>query len=234
MTVKWAFFLCSVAAAAQSVPASGGSIRFSGYDWRVKTSSGEKVGPGPNYFGDQSVELAPEGLKIKVVEQDGHYVCGEIVSQRSFGYGTYRFTLGSNIDNLASNLVLGLFTWSDDPEYDHRELDVEISRWGDPDNDNAQFVVQPYNSPDHIIRFSIPPGLAGSVYEFKWAPGRVDFRAEGPGGRAIKTETFTHRIPAEGGENARVNLWLVSGRAPAAGVKEVIITKFDFSPLGEK
>ena len=53
-------------------------------------------------------ELVPEGLKIKLLEQDGHYLCGEIVSRRSFGYGTYRFTLGSAIDDLAPNLVLGL------------------------------------------------------------------------------------------------------------------------------
>jgi hypothetical protein len=221
-------------AAPQSVPMRSGTIRFSGYNWTVKTSSGQKVGPGPNYFGDEAIEVVPEGLKIRVVEQDGRYLCGEIVSKQSFGYGTYRFTLASNIDNLAPNLVLGLFTWSDDPEYDHRELDVEISKWGDPDNDNAQFVVQPYNAPDHLIRFSIPAGLAVSTYEFTWAPGRVDFRAEGPKSATIKTQTFTRRVPAEGGENARINLWLVSGRPPQSGSKEIIISKFEFLPLDKK
>ena len=46
-------------------------------------------------------------------------------------------------------------------------------------------------------------GLSASAYSFTWGPGRVDFRAEGPDGTTIKTQTFTRRIPAEGGGNAR-------------------------------
>lgn len=213
-------------------------VRFSNYDWVVKTNVDRRVGPGPNYFGDDAVEVTPEGLKLKIVERDGRYYCGEVVSRRSFGYGTYRFTLGSNIDRLAPNLVLGLFTWSDDPAYAHRELDVEISRWGDPDNDNGQFVVQPYNVPGNMIRFPVPAGLASSIHEFTWLPGSARFRAQGFGGNAgrstVKEHTFSRRIPEAGGENARINLWLVSGRPPGAGVTEVIISKFEFSPVSEK
>src|SRR5437870_9597705 len=58
----------------------------------------------------------------------------------SFGFGTYRFRLDSPVDDIDPNAVVGLFTWSDRPDFNHREIDIEISRWGEPGNPNAQFV----------------------------------------------------------------------------------------------
>lgn len=52
-------------------------------------------------------------------------------------------------------VVLALFTWDyaggDD---NNREMDVEISRWGDPANKNAQYVVQPFHVPANVARFT--------------------------------------------------------------------------------
>ncbi|MDQ4089270.1 MAG: hypothetical protein M3163_03045 [Actinomycetota bacterium] len=47
---------------------------------------------------------------------------------------------------LDPNVVLGLFSWSDDPAYNYREIDIEVARWGDVAGDtNAQYVVQPWD-----------------------------------------------------------------------------------------
>ena len=223
--------LFSAAAQQQERPAK--VINFSGYDWVVKDSGERKAGPGPNYFSDNAVTVTPEGLRLRLVERDGHYSCGEVTSQHSFGHGTYRFTLASNIDNLDPNLVLGLFTWSDERAFAHRELDVEISRWGDPNNDNTQFVVQPYSTPGNMLRFTVTRGLPSSVYSFTWLPGTVEFRAGGPGGAVVKTFAATQGIPEAGGEKAHINFWLVSGRPPAGGTAEAIISKFDFVPAAK-
>src|SRR5574341_2445673 len=115
-------------------------ISFSGYMWNVKKSNG-RVGPGPNYFyySTQNVWVDLSGkLHMKLRKNKGKWYCSEIVSNQNFGYGTYRFYIDSYVDNLDPNVVLGLFTWSDNPDYNHREIDQEFARWADPNNLNAQ------------------------------------------------------------------------------------------------
>ena len=123
-------------------------LSFSGYDWWVKTSAGQ-VGPGPNYFSDSTNNVWLDGqgqLHLRITNRSNQWQCAELVSARTFGYGSYRFQLASPADNLNPNAVLGLFTWSDDPAYADREIDIECSRWGNAaDPNNAQFVVQPYD-----------------------------------------------------------------------------------------
>jgi hypothetical protein len=69
------------------------TLQFSGYDWLVKTSD-SKVGPGPNYFSDSADNVfvdAQGQLHLRITESDGRWYCAEIISTRSFSYGTYRF-----------------------------------------------------------------------------------------------------------------------------------------------
>lgn len=216
-------------------------IRFSGYDWKVKSSAG-RVGPGPNYFSDSddNVEVDAQGrLRMRITQRDGRWYCAEVISARSFGYGTYRFYLDSKVDQMDPRIVLGLFTWSDAPAYSHREIDIEIARWGRADNENGQFVVQPYTRPENIVRFRVPEGLDASTHSFTWRRDRILCQSlkghyvKPPGkGSIIHQHTFTRGIPQAGAENARINLWLMAGRAPANGKEaEIIISKFEFVPL---
>ncbi|PYP85585.1 MAG: hypothetical protein DMF61_15740 [Blastocatellia bacterium AA13] len=219
------------------------TIQFSGYEWKVKSSI-DLVGPGPNYFSDRkkSVEVDDFGrLHLRILQQDGRWNCAEIISTRSFGYGTYQFYIDMSVDNLDPRVILGLFTWSDAPDYSHREIDIEISRWGNAENLNAQFVVQPYTRPMNIVRYQIPHGLDASTHSFAWKPDSVFCRSarginNAPSATAsvIAEHTFTQDIPQAGGENARVNLWLMAGRPPLNGMEaEVIMSKFEFIPHKE-
>jgi len=227
-----------VAAARSSSEAQARILPFSGYDWVVK-SSGNRVGPGPNYFSDSHDNVAVDAqgrLHLRITQRDGRWYCAEVISQRSFGYGTYRFYLDAAVDNVDPQVVLGMFTWSDAPAYSHREIDVEVSRWGRANNQNGQFVVQPYTRPDNIVRFQIPPGVDDSTHSFTWKPDSV-FCQSLKGHHATPPETsfvihqhiFTHGIPQAGGENARINLWLMAGHPPMDGQEiEVIVSKFEF------
>jgi hypothetical protein len=216
-------------------------VSFSGYEWKVKSST-NPVGPGPNYFSDSSdnIKVDAQGrLHLRITQRNGRWHCAEVVSVRSFGYGTYRFYLDAPVDNLDPRIILGLFTWSDSPAYSHREIDVEISRWGDAGNENAQFVIQPYSLPMNIVRFQIPPGLNASTHSFIWRPESVvcqsikGLQANQPEtDSVIHQHTFTKGIPQAGSENARINLWLMSGQAPIDGKEtEIVISKFEFIPL---
>jgi hypothetical protein len=215
-------------------------ISFSGYDWAVKGFSAP-VGPGPNFFSDseQNVFVDKQGrLHLRIDRVEGRWRCAEVISERSFGLGTYRFTIDSGTDDLDPNVVLGLFTWSDAPQYHHRELDVEISRWGEAANANAQFVVQPYTHKDNIVRFSIPRGRGTTTHSITWAADRVVCQSWAGAGDTQPREstrlyqhTFTQDIPQPGGENARINLWLLDGKPPADGKEvEIVCGRFAFNP----
>ena len=220
-------------------------VSFSGYDWWVKTSPG-LVGPGPNYFSDSTnnVWLDVQGrLHLRITNRSNQWQCAEVVTRRTFGHGSYRFELDSVVNDLNPSAVLGLFTWSDDPAYAHREIDIECGRWSDPnDINNAQYVVQPWDLPGHLVRYAVPAGLAHSTHLFTWESNRVSYQCQRGGYSptpaptdVISSWTFTDAaaVPQTGDENVRLNLWLIRGNPPTNNQEvEFVIKSFDFVPLG--
>jgi hypothetical protein len=205
-------------------------ITFSGYEWSVKDSHGEHVGPGPNLFDAANVRVENGELHLRVDRRRHQWSSAEVVSAASFGYGQYSFTIARDVADLDPDVVFGLFTWSDEPAYAHREIDIEVSRWGIPGNANTQCVVQPYDRPGSIARFSLPSGQQQIRYSFTWLPDDVTCRF---GNRLpFKFEhRFTGEIPVAGGENARLNLWQFEGRSPVRNRPvEVVVSGFEFTP----
>ena len=208
-------------------------LTFSGYEWLVKGSD-TRVGPGPNFYaeGEENVWVDAEGrLHLRIDQQDGLWRCAEVVAVRSLGYGKYTFHLGGGAERISDNAVLGLFTWDNDPAHHNREIDVELSRWGDAENDNCQFVVQPYETPENIVRFEAALNGAPSSHSFDWRPDRIAFQSVCRG-QVIRAWTYTGPdIPPCGEEQARINLWLFRGDPPSDGEEmEVVVTAFAFVP----
>lgn len=228
----------------QPSPTTWRTMLFSGYVWRVKTSD-IPIGPGPNYFSDstENVWVDESGqLHLRITQREGKWYCPEVVSQDSFGYGTYRFSLTGNIDQVNEHVVLGLFTWDDDPSYAHREIDIELAQWGDVANQNAQFVVQPYTTSGNMYRFGIHLDDRDSVYSFEWTTESILFQAmyddnsSVPDSNAIiDSWRYTGQdVSPPGHENARMNLWLFRSISPSDGQEvEVIIKAFEYIPFVE-
>ncbi len=215
-------------------------IAFSEYVWAVKNHGKSLAGPGPNRFSDSSgsVFVDDDGrLHLKIRKIKGKWHAAEVINLCTLGYGTYRIYLDSEVDAFDPNVVLGIFTWSDLPAEHHRELDIEFSRWSDPNNLNAQYVVQPYDTPGNIFRFSQPPATAQSTQILNWTPGQATFEsrighgtAETPG-PLVSSFPFTQGVPTTEDENFRFNLWMFRGDPPTDGqVQEVIINRFEFEP----
>ena len=161
-------------AAAAGKPGYPDRITWGGRSWQVKSSQ-SRVGPGPNYFSASPANVwvdAEDRLHLRLTSANGRWSCAEVIGTTSFGYGSYVFTLASPVDALDPNVVLGLFTWNDDAAYNHREIDVKMSRWGAPANQNAQYVVQPYTLASNIHRFQ-QPAVAQSTHSFAWTSGRL-------------------------------------------------------------
>ena len=224
---------------------SQNAFHWCGYDWDVKNSGSFLFGPGPNLFSDTSQNVWVDGsgrLHLRITFRNGQWQCAEVISRRAFGYGTYRFFLDSAADALDPNVVLGLFTYDDDPTATggHREIDVELSRWGNAaDPTNAQFVVQPYNLSGHLTRWTIPAGATPTTDSFTWSNGRVDFvshhgTSAPPPVSVPQIAAWSNTgasVPVPGDERVHLNLWLFTGAAPANGQEtEIVISRFAFVP----
>lgn len=103
--------------------------------------------------------------------------------------------------------VLGFFTWDDArSEGFNNELDIELSRWGDPKSKNAQYVIQPFYVPTNFFRFKVPPGVV--KYQLNWHPGTAAFTtfagaSMGPGTKPVSEHLFTSGIPPGGTDSQR-------------------------------
>jgi hypothetical protein len=153
---------------------------------------------------------------------------------RRLGYGSYRFVV-RDVSRLEPAAVLTLFTW-DGPaaNENHREMDVEISRWGDPAAKNAQFVVQPYYVAANVWRFAAPAGVL--THLLRWEPGRLTartLRGAGleTGAPVVAERTFTSGVPSPGNETVRMNLYVFRRSASALEHgTEIVIEKFEYLP----
>ena len=217
-------------------------IEFSGQTWIVKTSGEKTTGPGGNRFSDgkENVWVDDAGrLHLRITRKDGKWLCAEVVSLKSFGYGRYVFRSSSRVDLLDPNVVLGLFTWSDAPAHAHREIDIEFARWGKAgDPTNAQFVVQPFQRPGNLKRYAA--NLADrekATHAFEWREDKVLFTSfyghsaePAKPGDVILAHTYAGKdVPRHGDENVRLNLWLSEPAGPSDGKEaEAVIDEFKF------
>src|SRR4030042_1733917 len=86
-------------------------IDFAGKKWHVKKKL-LPAGPGPNYFSDDPAHIWTDnrGLHLTIKKRDHRWYSTQVISDGSFGYGTYVFIHG-RVDRLDPNIVFGLFTW---------------------------------------------------------------------------------------------------------------------------
>ena len=208
-------------------------VIWSGGSWQVKSST-SAVGPGPNIFSKTNVSVIGGFLHLKIQKDaSNRWTSAEVIGPTSYGYGTYSFTVASRLDQFDPSVVLGLFTWSDKAPYAHRELDVEVAKWGNAsDVTNSQFVVQPYDKAGHLVRFTSTDAVR-TLQQFEWRAGKVTFTSTRlDTGVVVASSTYQGSdVPKPGDERVRVNLWLFQGAAPTNGLStEVVVESFGFAP----
>ena len=154
-------------------------------------------------------------MHLRITHVGSTWQCAEIVSQTTPGYGTYAFHLASPVDALDPNVILGLFTWTDQPDFTHREIDFEGGRWVDPsDFANAQFVIQPYYLPGHLVRYRIPNPPTNAVPSFNWQTNAIAFRCTTGTAAAVAIATNVLLNPSfESGTGATADNWTKFGDA---------------------
>lgn len=211
-------------------------IEFSNLRWFVKDSD-TLVGPGPNLF-----SASPEGvwtdaqghLHLRFVRADGdRWASAEVLTTASaFGYGEYQFYVRARAQALHPATVFGMFVMSDAPEHHHREMDVEISRWGIPGGKTGQFAVQPHTDPKNVDAFDLPETPL-TLHTFRWTPDEVLFRSyqgHSSGSTPIREWSYQQAIP-KGAVRVRLNLWLFFQGGTPTEAQEVVVERFNFIPL---
>ncbi|MBV8728853.1 MAG: glycoside hydrolase family 16 protein, partial [Acidobacteriia bacterium] len=170
-------------------------------------------------------------LHLRIAREKDQWRSAEVALSRSLGYGLYRFVV-RDISHLEPAAVFAIFTWDDlGPS---REMDIEISRWGNPEEKNAQYVIQPYVIPANTMRFAAPAGPL--TYSIAWEPGRVSFKTtrgnqSNNSSNIVAQHTFTSGVPSAGNEKIHMNLWVYSNnRHPLQHEFEVVVESFEFLP----
>ena len=209
------------------------TLNFSGYEWEVRDVPSSRGGNN-NYDAANAQTDANGLLHLRISQRSGQWTCAEVKLTRSLGYGSYVFVV-RDASHFEPAVVASMFTWDDqgvDPN--HREMSVELTRWGDAANKNAQYVVQPYYVPANVDRFMAPAGVL--THSFRWEPGRVAFRsvrggANAGGSPVVAEHVFNSGVPSPGGESVHLNLYIFgSAESPLQNEAEVVIEKFQYLP----
>lgn len=213
-------------------PAESKVVQFSGYQWKVRRNMGDRNGTPNNYATENAWTDNRGYLHLRMSRQSNRWNCSEVVLMPSLGYGTYLFSV-RDVAQLEPAAVFSIFTWDElGAGQNHREMDIEFSRWGDPNNQNGEYVLQPYYVPANVSRFSAPPGLL--THLLHWEPGKASFqtfRGSTSKSRALAEHVFTASVPTPGGESIRMNLcgWAYA-KVPLEHDSEVVVEKVQYLP----
>jgi hypothetical protein len=203
-------------------------LKFSGYEWEVRQIPSDRA--GANDYDARNAWVDEGGLlHLLLTERDGRWTSAEVKLTRSLGYGTYMFVV-RDTSRLDPAAALGFLTWDElAREQNYRELDIEVSRWGTPENKDLQYVVQPHYVAANVYRFNQPAGPL--THSFRWEPDRAVFQTVRAGGAVVARREFTSGVPASGAESVRMNLLYYRRSAkPPSGNVEVVIEKFEYLP----
>ena len=210
---------------AGSIPHSEKGFIFGNIEWFVRTGPSPGA-PGPNYWGSgaESVEVVDNKLHLRIAQVNGKWTSAEIMTPIPDGKRGAVITITSPVHDLDPRVVLGMFAYRDD----HNELDVEISRFGNPASPmNAQYAVHSPRGGVEKNPFSIEaaPDSPLTMHTLTWGPRvspgvglgiePISFASDGVGVR----ESWDYAGAPVNLQRAwlHLNLWLYEGKAPANG-----------------
>lgn len=224
----------ATAEGATSGPTTSPPLYLSGYEWRVRNAPSSR-GDTMNLYDPTNAWTDTSGaLHLRVAKQADRWTCAEVTLTRSLGYGTYSFVV-RDTSQLEPAVVFAIFTWDyAGDDQNNREMDIEISRWGDPTSKNAQYEIQPFYVPANVARVSVPFGVL--THSLRWEPGKVYFRTvrgalTDSRAEVVGEHVFTSGVPSPGVESVRMALY-VYGKTdnPVQNGAEVVIEKFEYLP----
>jgi hypothetical protein len=202
-------------------------IDFSGYQWRLRDAPSSRG--GQNFYSPSNISVDEKGaMHLRITKAGTDWSCAEASMTRNLGYGTYEFVV-CGLDALEPAAVFGMFTYDYASGALHnREMNIEISRWGDPTKKNAQYVLQPYYVAANVHRFNAPAGTL--TFSLHWEQDRATFRTL-RGSTNVSGHVFRANVPSPGIESVRVVLYAYREAVEKLQhPMEVVIERFTYFP----
>ena len=211
-----------------------GSLKFSGYDWAVRTIESDKGGISNLYDPKNAWTDANGALHMQITRKSDKWSCAEIFLNRTLGYGTYSVTI-RDTSHLEPAAVFSMFTFDDsDSEQHFREMDVEVGGRDAVNKNNARYAIQPLYIPGNLVAFPAPAGPL--TFVLRWDSGHATFRtirgrSADAAGRIVSEHEFTSAVPAPGKAVPRMIFYVVaSDKNPVQKPSEVVVEKFEYLP----
>ncbi len=202
-------------------------IQFSGHQWRLRDAPSARG--GRNIYHPSNIRVDESGaMHLHISKADADWSCAETSMVRNLGYGTYEFVV-RGLERLEPAAVLSMFTYDYASGAQHnREMNMEISHWGDSREKNAQYVVQPYYIAANVHRFNVPDGVL--TFSLEWQRDRAAFRTK-RGSTTVAEHVFTSGIPSPGIESMRVAFYVYrKAEVKVQHPMEVVIERFTYFP----
>jgi hypothetical protein len=215
------------------------TLTFSGYKWTIKNSTTDKLGPGPNNWTTANAYVDSNGyLHLKITKVGSKWYCAEVQSTQKFGCGAYQFWVDGQIDQLDTNVILGLFNYSGTDGID--EMDIEYGTFGGTSK-NSGFTVYPsaaVRGPNWHFPFTTTLTGTSTTQRFTRNSDHSVLFEEIAG----HYDDHSHIIDSVSCTNPPhsisqvampiyMNLWLNKGNNPVNGQPtEIVIESFKFTP----
>jgi len=212
-----------------------GSLKFSGYDWSVRTIESDKGGMSNLYDSENAWTDDSGALHLQIKKKSDRWSCAEIFLNRSLGYGTYSLTVRET-SHLEPAAVFSMFTFDESASEQHfREMDVELGgRGGAANKTNAKYEIQPIYIPENLFTFAAPAGTL--TFVLRWESGHATFKtvrgkSAGTGVQPVSEHEFTSGVPAPGKAIPRMIFYVVpSDKNPMQKPSEIVVEKFEYLP----
>jgi hypothetical protein len=202
-------------------------VQFSGYQWRLRDAPSSRG--GQNLYSSSNISVDAQGaMHVRISKTEKDWTCAEASLTQNLGYGTYEFVV-RGLEKLEPAAIFSMFTYDyASGTLRNREMDIDIGRWGDPANKNAQYALQPFDVATNVHRFNVPAGPL--TFSLHWEQGRIAFRTV-RGAKLVSEHAFTAGVPPPGIESIRIALYIFrAGAVKLQHPMEVVIERFTYYP----
>jgi len=209
-------FLWFLALSLCCIPAGATDLHWSGTAWHLRMNAGKPC--ATSYGNPKGAWVDAQGwLHLKIMQDStGQFTCVELESQERFGFGHYAFEVRGPIGTIDPNVVLGIFMYPtpDVGKDGTNEIDIEITRWGNPNAPQLYYTVWGRDHPGgRYIKFAVPKDVDRSIFAFDWGPDAVSWQSPLQRGRDAGFQGDISNQP----QKLHFNLWLFKHSSPSDG-----------------
>jgi hypothetical protein len=162
-------------------------IRWAGTTWKVRHTYGPS-NPGGNTFANGKRSAWVDKKRRLVLRIDKGRAVEVVGSHQS--YGTFTWSVDSNLRNIDRWRVVGLFVWAPNGN----EQDIEFARWGVPNTPPGWVVAWTRHKRTGFANFSISRHIPYKV-SLTWTPAFTRYTMIDARGKTLVDATYPQLYP---------------------------------------